>query len=348
MIYEQIPLRLQLSIVSNPPVQPIDANTGENPRIWRSNTIGIAIGLFDASNLGLTLSNLDYLEVSLWRSQTASAPLATRTIVAADITSPITIGGWQAGTEENAIASFTSAETDQGLDGGTSAEFWLTVTGYLESGAPLIYGAGTIEIFNPATQFPPPPVTNATSLHKQSTDTGDITISPTTNLHTEVVTVSGDARTSNVLLAISGIANGARLSVLFNLPSTPNIVANIRNAIIGNPVISTFRTGGFLQALFEYVFDESTAAWLPTFYATPPGTPYIASGIDPSITSTAQLAAIATASVTAPIIKIWVDATEGTSQVWILRDSTAATESGVQRPNDYNASTNAKVWFRAG
>lgn len=346
MIYEQIPLRLQLSIISNPPVQPIDANTGAIPRIWRANTIGIAIGLFDANNLGITLTNLARLEVSLWKSQDSVIPLATRTILPEEIISPITVAGWNDGTAQNAIASFTSAETDQGLEGGTESDFWLTVTGYTEADAPLIYGAGSLTIYNPAMQFPPP-VTTLTSLHKQSTTTGDITISPTTNLHTEIVTVAGAARTSNVLLAINGIANGARLSLLFNLPTTPNIIANIRNSIVGNPVISTFRTGGFLQALFEYVFDTDTSAWVPTFFATPPGTAYIASGIDPSITTTGDLAAILTAGVAAPIIKIWVDANDGTSQVWILRDSTAATEAGVQRPNDYNASTNAKVWFRA-
>jgi hypothetical protein len=160
--------------------------------------------------------------------------------------------------------------------------------------------------------------------------------------------VTGAARTSNVLLGISGLANGAELTLLFNLPSTPNIIANIRNSIVGNPIISTFRTGGFVQALFEYVFDAATVSWLPKFFATPPGTPYIASGVDPTITSTGDLAAVLTAGVATPIIKIWVDATEGSSQVWILKDSTAATDAGsVQRPNDYNASTNAKVWFRA-
>lgn len=269
MIYEQIPLRLQLSIVSNPPVQPIDANTGASPRIWRANTIGIAIGLFDANNLGITLTNLARLEVSLWKSQASVIPLATRTILPVDIDSPITVAGWNAGTAQNAIASFTSAETDQGLEGGTESDFWITVTGYTEDDAPLIYGAGTVTIYNPAMQFPPPVTTN-TSLHKQSTASGDITVSPTTNIHTEVITVSGDARTSSILLAINGIANGAKLNVTLILPETPNIILNFRNSIVGNPVISTVTTGTVLKALLCYYYDSSLSAWVPELYMLPP------------------------------------------------------------------------------
>lgn len=72
-------------------------------------------------------------------------------------------------------------------------------------------------------------------------------------------------------------------------------------------------------------------------------------GVDTSITTLAQLAAIPTVNLTPPVIKIWVQASDGLAQTWQLRVSTAATDPGsVQRPTDYNASTNAKVWFKAG
>lgn len=72
-------------------------------------------------------------------------------------------------------------------------------------------------------------------------------------------------------------------------------------------------------------------------------------GVDSSITSEATLAAVITANLTVPVVKVWVNAADLTIQVWVLKAGTDATSAGsVRRPNDYNASTNAKVWYRAG
>jgi hypothetical protein len=269
MIYQQIPLRLQLSIVSSPPVQPIDANTGTTPKIWRANTIAIALGLFDASNVGIDLTNLSYLQVSLWDSQSAPLPLVTKQINAGSITSPITIGAWNAGTAQNALAVFSSAETDQGLDGATEADFWLTVTGYTSGNAPLIYGAGTFTIVNAGAQLPVQ-AQGITALHKQTTTAGNATVTPTAPIHTEVVTVTGIARTSSILLAISAAQAGAKINLTLILPATAGIVLNIRSNLVGNPIISTVTTGTVLQALLTYYYDADLATWVPEFYALPP------------------------------------------------------------------------------
>ena len=70
-------------------------------------------------------------------------------------------------------------------------------------------------------------------------------------------------------------------------------------------------------------------------------------GVDASITTLAQLAAIPTTNLTPPVVKVWVLEADGTSQVWRLLASTAATVAGsIQRPDDYSAS-NEKVWFKA-
>jgi hypothetical protein len=81
----------------------------------------------------------------------------------------------------------------------------------------------------------------------------------------------------------------------------------------------------------------------------PPGTPGSgpSASIDTGITSLADLAAVATVNLIAPALRYWVQASDGTSQTWQLLASTAATSEGVQRPNDYNDLTNAKVWFKA-
>lgn len=73
-------------------------------------------------------------------------------------------------------------------------------------------------------------------------------------------------------------------------------------------------------------------------------------GVTPDITSLAALAALPTASMTVPQIRIFVDESTGLVNVWRLLASAVASDpdNGILRPNDFNASTNAKVWFRAG
>lgn len=82
----------------------------------------------------------------------------------------------------------------------------------------------------------------------------------------------------------------------------------------------------------------------------PPGAPGVGptSAIDANIHTLADLAAITTTNLIAPAIRIWILAADGTTQVWQLLTSDAETvEGSVQRPLDFNALTNMKVWFKA-
>lgn len=69
--------------------------------------------------------------------------------------------------------------------------------------------------------------------------------------------------------------------------------------------------------------------------------------IDPTIQSWSDLAAVATTSLSAPQIKIWVDSAAGVLRATQLLAGTDATDtaSGIQRPNDYDPVLNAKVWY---
>lgn len=70
-------------------------------------------------------------------------------------------------------------------------------------------------------------------------------------------------------------------------------------------------------------------------------------GVDSQITTIAGLAAIPTVNLTPPILKLWIKAADKTAQIWELLAGTDATVPGsIQRPDDYNASTNAKVWYK--
>jgi hypothetical protein len=69
--------------------------------------------------------------------------------------------------------------------------------------------------------------------------------------------------------------------------------------------------------------------------------------VDPAISTWAQLAAIPTTGVAVGAVKIWVDSATGVLKATQLLAGTDATDtaSGIQRPDDYNGATNAKVWY---
>lgn len=81
----------------------------------------------------------------------------------------------------------------------------------------------------------------------------------------------------------------------------------------------------------------------------PPGTiAGVQSKWDAGITSLVDLAAVSTLNLNPIVIRAWINGDDGTEQVWRLITSSAATDGvSIQRPNDFDQVTNAKVWFKA-
>ena len=76
--------------------------------------------------------------------------------------------------------------------------------------------------------------------------------------------------------------------------------------------------------------------------------PISGSGVDPYVTSETLLAAVATTELTVPIVKVWVNAATGLSEIWrLLAGSDAAVAGAIVRPDDYDA-TDPKTWYKAG
>lgn len=72
--------------------------------------------------------------------------------------------------------------------------------------------------------------------------------------------------------------------------------------------------------------------------------------IDNTVHTWADLANVPTVGATVPVIKIWFETATALYRVTVLQTGTDATDTanGIQRPADYNAGTNAKVWYQAG
>lgn len=170
-----IPIRLELTTRSNPPVPPVDINTDETPRIWRGEDFAFQIGIFDARGFCVDLSNLAFLEVdifpvptprsNIYTNQTYSpyshlpyptvppAPLLSVTILANAITPTIDRDAWESGDAQQAEAVFTWIQTQSlNLAGLNFKNFYVVVHGMTQSGTRVTYGGGTLEVWESGAQ----------------------------------------------------------------------------------------------------------------------------------------------------------------------------------------------------
>jgi len=261
--YSQIPIRCRLSIVSNPPAYPIDDNTGMAPKFWRGQDIAIDVGIFDADNVPVDLSNVATLQLTFRESPTSPSFLVTTTVTAGAIIPTISYSGWSAGTASNAIFYLSPAETDFSLAGQDSAQIWMDIRGYMDNGNYVVYGAGYVTVYNPGGSVAPIPTSQVVSYHATTNTAGDTTITPPRQIHTEVVTIGGLARTSNFILDIDSPFTGARISLLFALPATPGITLNIHNGTLTGTLLATFTTDANESNIsIEFVFNGTSWAVL--------------------------------------------------------------------------------------
>lgn len=260
VVYEQLVIRAQFSATSSPPNSPIDLNTGLAPNFWRSAGIQIDVGVFDGSNVGLDLSNLSYLELTLQPSPGSLVPWMTKTVLAVDIDSPIAYDDWLQGLTQNASFVLTPADTDLGLLAGESRQFWMALTGFTLDGNFIVYGGGYITITNPGNTLPPP-FPGLVSFHAQTSTTGNFNVTPTGLIHTEEVTFHGSAGTRNVVFQAAGYPKGSIVRLLALLPDlTPGIIINVySNSLTGSPILSYTSDAYNPNAKLEAVVNASAA-----------------------------------------------------------------------------------------
>src|ERR1017187_4256094 len=77
-------------------------------------------------------------------------------------------------------------------------------------------------------------------------------------------------------------------------------------------------------------------------YNPPPSTTNNTPTVDPNIHSLSDLLNVSTINLLPPVVKLWVNAGDGTNQVWVLEANGAG-----HQPSDFNATTNIKSWYVA-
>jgi hypothetical protein len=85
----------------------------------------------------------------------------------------------------------------------------------------------------------------------QTNNAGDVTITPTSQLHTEDIVFTGAARTTNVIIQTAGLDAGARIDIVCNLSAADDtLILNIKNAN-GTTLFSFAKAGGEPNGVFR-------------------------------------------------------------------------------------------------
>lgn len=274
MTYDQVPIRMELTFTVPPPVAPIDANTGGQVRLWRAADTVIQVGLFQNNGLSLDLSNLTSLQLIVQKSPTSDVRVIDKTVLAASIIPTIDRSEWLSGDAQQASIVLTKGETDLNLDGLASADYWLILKGNTAAGTVVNYGGGYVTVYESGQQLPAPSPSGIVSYHEQVNTAGNFTVTPTSLLHKEVVTVNGVARTSVCILATAGMIAGNVLETVlaFAAPLVPGIIVEVRSGIVGGPLLTTIVTDGFqpnvnIRATFDGAAFKLLSVVNPAFFS---------------------------------------------------------------------------------
>ncbi len=167
-------IRLQLGVASNPPLAPIDTNTGIAPQIWRSSDVEFQVGVFAAMQAPVDLSNLDFMEFDIFPMpilnlstgtnfaynpysvppypNVSPAPLQFVTIPKAEITARVSWSQWRNGIGQQAKAAFTWNQTAAlELAGGIYRDFWLFVHGIVGN-SKIPFGGTRLRVYESGAQ----------------------------------------------------------------------------------------------------------------------------------------------------------------------------------------------------
>ena len=270
-VLEQIPVRLAFSPVSDPPNAPIDANTGLAAAWWRGSSVALECGIFEAGGSCVDLSNATAVQLIIQDSPTSANVLLNKSVVSASIIPTISVAGWYAGEAQQFTFTLLNGETDFDLGGAASATFWLSLRVYTGVSTFLIYGAGYITVYNPGASIPIA-TSEFVSLHAQTNNTGNSTVSPTAVVHTEQITLTGLASTRNLLVSTVGLPQGSRIDLALVFSCANGVVVNIYNTTTSGALLFTFtRAGDEANALFRLVADGAggflnVEQVIPAFY----------------------------------------------------------------------------------
>lgn len=224
--------------------------------MWRATAIAVQVGIFAPSGLAVDLTGFQYLQLTIAPNQNSPTNLITAVVLSSGITPTISQAAWLAGTAQQAEFDLSAAVTDITLFAQPSQPYWMSLTGVNAAGALIVLAAGTVNFYNSGSATPAP-IASVVDFNAQTNATGNGTIAPMTNAHTEQLTITGSAGTRNFpIVPLSGLAAGARVWVAMVLPATVGITVNFLNLSLSGATLTSILTDGFSRsASLEFYFD---------------------------------------------------------------------------------------------
>ncbi len=138
----------------------LDANTNATPQAWARAATQFEVGLASGGAL-VDVGNL--ASVTLEASPSANrdgARVISLTVALASLDNTLTEATWTDGSKQHALFRFTAAQMNFLASGTASANFWIVISALTTAGDPIIFGAGTLQVIDPGTNFtastPPP------------------------------------------------------------------------------------------------------------------------------------------------------------------------------------------------
>jgi len=246
--YQQLPINVQFSLVSNPPVGPVDVQTGLAPQFWVRRAASVNVSIFDSNNAAVDLSNIVYMQLVFSTSPSAITPSITQTVYQANINSGITYQAWLAGNATQMSFVLSQAATDVSLEGQNSFPYWMELQGLTNTGNFITYGAGYVEFYNPGYNVPAP-TGFYVSYHAQVSNSSiTFTVSPTSNLDTEWINLYGSPGSRNCVVSGYGLNPGAHVYLRFSTGVAFGVTINVYDTSITNPILCTFTSDQYTPA----------------------------------------------------------------------------------------------------
>lgn len=197
--------------------------------------------------------------VSLNLRRTVAAQVTTWT----PITSPY--NGWSGVIDLNTAPAFELLR-QQGVVRGAFIEWdtvlTLEVIDQSNRSTPYYQTPVTLRALNysSAAAVSPLPVPVGPTFDLQTNSTGNFTVAPASQIHSEFVTITGSAGTRNGILTATGLIAGARVTVRLTLPATASIVINIYDQTLTGTLLATVTSdaSGYLPTgRMDFVWDGS-------------------------------------------------------------------------------------------
>jgi hypothetical protein len=270
-------VRLEVTTRSVAGTPIFDIETGDWPSIFKSSAVNFDVGVFSPDGTAADLSTLSKLtlQISPYTGPTVylgypafpvNAALVSVDVLANALVPTISRQRWEAGLVQNATFAINQYDTQfADLLGNPFLRFQLLIIGTVAAtGARVVYASGPIIINDSYEMNAPATFTGTQSVTNTTGQTTTITIDAGRVFLTVFATITGTAGTRNFIFSATNALDGAKITVVYNFPSTSGIAIRSFSDSLSSEITQALTTsdGTGIDVTINYTFNGST--WIYT------------------------------------------------------------------------------------